>query len=62
MIIDAEIYGITPNANIDILDSAPPLKHIEHIKNASSLLLEEKTHYSRIYSRECYKASEPKDN
>ena len=34
MIIDAEIYGITPRANIDILDKAPP----ENILNISRIL------------------------
>jgi hypothetical protein len=34
MIIEADIYGMTPSAKIDILDSAPP----ENILNISRIL------------------------
>jgi len=34
IMIDADIYGITPNANIDILERAPP----ENILNISKIL------------------------
>tara|TARA_B100000282_G_scaffold287972_1_gene256103 strand:- start:788 stop:1075 length:288 start_codon:yes stop_codon:yes gene_type:complete len=34
MIIEAEMYGITPRANIDILDSEPP----ENMLNISRML------------------------